>query len=332
LHLTNDGALVAFCARDAAHLRDLWFGDLRTGAVSVVYQAPANSEIWWPQLAAGHLVWIEYHYHGAPGSSLPVDWTVRDMDLASRAVTVVDHDRMPKQGGHAYVSILRYDGERFAFGEALPDGHWQVEVRDTAGADRHSVAVSDSLYDVALVRDGVLFSSGVNEPTRDSIGKMHLDHWTLADGTHEVAADAFEVGGAGDLAAWVVDPKASQESSGAPQVPRLYVSRAPFTAAKPLSPVPDDKPTFDISWFSVAFDTIAWWETEENNTGGRFVLTVWRDGWQAPVQLLTDGYSPRVGARGGWLVWFEEIRDEGTLALPQRIRGLPLAALGSGRP
>ena len=230
LHLTNDGPLVAYNARDLEHQTSLWLGDLRDGSVEVVYVAAEKPEhkvdIWWPQLAGGQLFWIEYVHQG-PNVLTPVtDWAVKRMDVSTRAVTLVASGRAADKGGP---ERIRWDGRTLAVMEwDVPKDAWQVELWDEAGKVQHTIPVSGTPYDLALVDGGVFFSVGTPYPEADTIGKMRLYRWTVGGGTKQMGVDVYEVAGCSDLAVWIADPIASQESTGFPVTERVHASWAPF--------------------------------------------------------------------------------------------------------
>ncbi len=331
LHLTNDGSLVAYNARDPEHETSLWLGDLRDGSIEVAYVAAEKPEhkvdIWWPQLAAGQLFWIEYVHQG-PNVQTPVtDWTVRRMEVSTHAVTIVAAGRMPALGGKKYPEIIRWDGHTLAAVEGIPHDKWQIELWDEAGQVQHTIPVSGTPFDVALVEGGVIFTAGTPYPAADTIGKMRLYRWTPGGGTTRIGVDVYDVAGCSDLAAWIADPIASQESTGYPVSQRAHMARAPFEESTPLSPVPSPQtgiPGVD----AVACDsgTVVWWEVEgSERTLGTDVLTVWQIGWSAPLQIETRGTGAALSARNGWIAWFEYRADYKY----GRLRGVPISAFAT---
>jgi hypothetical protein len=338
LHLTNDGPLVAYNARDFEHETSLWLGDLRDGSIEVAYVAaedPAHKvELLWPQLAAGQLFWIEYVHQGPNVQTPVIDWTVKGMDVSTRAVTLVASGRMPDLGGKAYPERIRWDGHALAVMEGLAKDKWQIELWDEAGKVQQAIPVSGTPWGLALVDGGLLFTAGTPNPEQYAVGDMRLYRWTPTGGTRQVGADVYDVAGCSDLAAWISDPAASQESIPMPVTERVYVARAPFEESTPLSPIPSEEtrvPGAD----AVACDseTVAWWEVEggdelgSERTLGIDVLTVWQPGWQTPLQIETSGSGMYLSAGGGWIVWLEYSLS-GTYG---RLRGVPVSALAGGR-
>jgi hypothetical protein len=336
LSLTNDGSLVAFNARDLEHERDLWYGDLRTGAVKIAYVAPetpgAKVDIWWPQLAGGHLLWLEYVHDGEDADHPIEAWALKDMDLATGVVKVIAHDKMPSYGGHMFAERIRFDGQRIGLLEAPATGNWQIEIRNLAGNVQSTIPIKGDPFDFALVSDGVLYTTGTNDPARDAVSHMHFWHWTPAAGSREIAADVYYVNGEGNLAAWMVDPEASQLTTGAFYDQRIYAAAAPFTAGTAISPEVTANRTMGIDGMACGSGSVVWWERENDNTAPRSVLTLWQPGWSSPIQVDTEGNeSYFVSVRGGWLVWMEESGRE-TLPLMERVRGVPLSTLVTQRP
>jgi hypothetical protein len=332
LYVTNDGSAVSFVAADADHEGYVWYGDLTKGPVKVVYQAQQTtsnrSTASCPQLAGGQLVWLEYVHEAAYASTPVRDWAVKDMDLATGTVKVVAHGFTPGHGGPTLVNEIRFDGKRIAMSESVGTG-WQIEIRDLAGNVQSTIAASADPFDLALVNDGLLYSTGTENPGTYAVGQMHFWHWTPGGGSAEIGADVFQINGEGDLAAWVSDPLASKNTTGNPQQPRLYVATAPFTNPRPISPVVSATGSKGIDGMAVGSGAVAWWEKENWNGTWQDVLTLWQVGWQSPIQVDTEGNeSYRVSLKGGWLVWAEEFgRDEDPLM--SRIRGVPLAVLAS---
>lgn len=309
LQLSNDGTLVAFNARDFSHETSLWLGDLRAGPIGVAYVAPEASgkkeEIWWPQLGAGQLFWIEYAHSGADVNTDLTKWTVRRMDLATRVVSVVAEDSMPAIGGKKYVSQIRWDGHTLAAAEELPDGSWQIELWDAAGHVQQTIPVDRVLYDLALADGGIIYSTGVSDTAHDSIGHMRLFYWTASAGSTLIGTDGFDVAGCSDLVAWQSDPGASRGSTGSPVSQRVYVASAPFVKSEPESPIPSADGDPGIDSIACGSGTVFWWEVEGGRATGRDVLTAWQRGWSAPVQIKTEGNSADISVRDGWVVWFE---------------------------
>jgi hypothetical protein len=327
--LTNDGPLVAFTTdEEAGGRQDLWYGDLRDGSAKIVYSTPevanADTTISWPQLANGELVWVEYAW------SIPMrpatEWWIKRLDVPNGKVRVLAHGLVPSQGGAKSVDGIRFDGGRIAVGETLASGKSQIELLDGEGHHLETVPISEGLYEWAFVSDGLIYTVGKYDASVDAYGQMHTFHWTKASGSQEIGTDAFEVAADGSLAAWVVDVPASQYTTGMPQAGRLFATTGDYSAATPISPIADHKPTIGIRAISVGSDHVAWWELEDDGccggTGGRIDLTVWKPGWQSPVQIETDGESYDLSVKNGWLVWFEMFgRDT------ERLRAIPLSVL-----
>jgi hypothetical protein len=334
LSLTNDGSRVAFNASDFDHQGDLWFGDLATKSIKVAYQAQQTAanraDIWWPQLAAGHLVWLEYVHEGPDVHTAVKSWAVKDMDVVSGSVKVVAQGLAPGHGGPTLVNEIRFDGEFIAMTESLSSG-WQIEIRDAAGQVKAKIPAAGDPFDIAQVTDGILYSTGTDDPTTGAVGKMRFWHWTAAAGSSEVGADVFQVNADTSLAAWVADPVASQNTTGNFQEPRLYAGVAPFAHGQPLSPAVSPTGSKGIDGMACASASVAWWEMENWNGSWQDVMTIWQPGWTSPVQVDTEGNeSYRVSVRGDWLVWSEEFgRDADPLM--ERIRGVPLSTLTAER-
>ncbi len=336
LSITNDGPNVAFNARDAGDSGNLWYGDLRTGSVKVVYKATeakgAVTDIWTPQLAAGKLLWIE-DVHDGDSTSDPVKaWSLKTMDIASGTVTELAHDDMPKYGGRMYADSIKFDGKRIAVLEALADGTWRIEVRDLSGTVQGYAAVPGDPYDFALTSDGLLFTSGTQDPVSGAVGHMHLWRWTVGSGTKAIGTDSYQVNSDGGLAAWVLDPDASKNVNGWFRDQRLYAAASPFTAPKAISPVLSATGTMGLDGMAVGSGTVAWWERESYvDQAWLDVLTLWQPGWSSPIQVDTGGSSSYfVSANAGWLVWTEE-DGRGSADQKERVRGIPLSVLASER-
>lgn len=332
LYLTNDGSRVAFGATDFKYQGDVWYGDLMTGSVKIVYQAPqttsSRTAISSVQLGGGHLVWLEQHHSGPDIESSPVrEWTINEMNVSSGTIKVVAHGLTPAFGGHALVNDMRFDGQRIAMAETLAHG-WQIEITDLSGVPRSTVAASNAPFDLALVSDGLLYSTGIANSI-GAVGNTRLWHWTPNGGSKQIGAAVFQINADASLAAWVADPTGSRETTGNPQEPRLYASTPPFTEPQALSPAVSPKGTQGIDGMSCGSGAVAWWEIEDWNTISQDVLTVWQPGWSSPVQVDTDGSeSYRVSVQGGWLVWEEEFGRENS---SERIRGVPLSLLAGQR-
>jgi hypothetical protein len=328
---TNDGSHVAFNAGDYEHQGDLWYGDLADKSLKIVYQAKLSTtnrgDIWWPQLAAGQLVWLEYVHVGPYVSTAVKAWAIKDMDLASGAVKTVAQGLAPGSGGTKLVKEIRFDGQRIALAETLSKG-WQLQIVDLSGHIQQTVSSSQYIFDLALVSDGLLYSTGIEDRQLGTVGHMHLWHWTPSSGSREIAPDVFQVNASGDLASWVTDPIGSEYSTGYQQAGRLYTAMAPFTAGQAVSPVDSETGTKGIDGAACGSGTVAWWEEENLNGAWQDVLTLWQPGWPSAVQVDTEGNeSYRVSLGGGWLVWAEEFGRETSTVL-ERIRGVPISLLG----
>ncbi len=330
LSLTNDGSLVAFNARDYEHQGNLWFGDLSKGSVGVAYQAHETAsnraDILWPQLAAGHLVWLEYVHVGPDVNTTVSQWAVRDMDLATRKVKTVAQGAAPGQGGRELVTKMRFDGQHIAMAESLSNG-WRLEIVDLTGHVNFTVPTSEVPFDLALVRGGMLYSTGTDDAVHGTFGKMHLWSWTPDEGSKEIGVDVFQINASGDLASWVTDPVASQGSTGNFQAARLYAATGVFTSGRPISPEDSESGTKGIDGAACGSNAVAWWQQENFHGAWQDVLTLWQPGWSSALQVDTEGNeSYHVSLGGGWLVWSEEVgRDSAPLL--ERIRGVPLAVL-----
>ena len=194
-----------------------------------------------------------------------------------------------------------------------------------------TIPTSGDPFDLALVTDGLLYSTGTEDLVKGTIGHMHFWHWTPAGGSKEIGIHVFQVNAEDDLAAWVVDPLASEENSGNFQEDRLYVGTDPFTSSQAISPVVSATGSKGVDGMACGSGTVAWWEEEDYHDGWQDVLTIWQPGWSSPVQVDTEGNeSYRVSIRGGWLVWTEEFgRDAAPLM--ERVRGVPLSILVAQR-
>lgn len=334
LYLTNDGPIVAFNAIDYEHQGDLWLGDLSKGSVRVAYQAhqtaSSRADILWPQLAAGQLVWLEYAHVGPDVNTAVRQWAVKDMDLASKKVTTVAQGAAPGQGGRVLVTKMRFDGQRIAMAESLSKG-WQLEITDLAGHVQSTVPTTEAPFDLALVRGGLLYSTGTVDDIHGTFGKMHLWSWTAGGGSKVIGADVFQINASGDLASWVTDPAASQGSTGNFQTARLYAATGDFTTGRPISPVDSDTGTKGIDGAACGSNAVAWWEQENFHGAWQDVLTLWQPGWSSALQVDTEGNeSYHVSLGGGWLVWSEEVgRDSAPLL--ERIRGVSMSVLYPAR-
>jgi hypothetical protein len=325
LQLTNDGSLVAFNARDYEHERDLWLGDLREGPPGIAYQAPEPSakktDIWSPQLANGKLYWIERVHSGSNAQTGIDSWTVRVMNTATRQVTSVSHGDVASE---KYVDEIHWNGRFIAASVELPNGSWRVEQWDERGSVTASVAVVGTVYDLAIVGEGVVFTAGVPYPEHDSIGNMRTYYWVpgaqIAD---QIGTGAFDVAGCDELAAWVADPEASRDSTGYPVSRRLYYAPPSFSTATALSPVPSPSGTIGIDAVACGSESLAWLEHEYGRRNDADALTVWRPGWATPLQVPTEGFLTHVAVNGDWIVW-SEYNDDMTAGW---LRGVPLNAM-----
>jgi hypothetical protein len=332
--LTNDGSHVAFNAENYEYQGNLWYGDLADGSLKVVYQAKLSTtnreDIRWPQLTGGQLVWLEY-VHVGPDVNTPVKaWAMKDMDLASGAVRMVAQGLSPGNGGTKLVNEIRFDGQRIALAETLSKG-WQLEIADLSGRIQHTISSPQYIFDVALVSDGLLYSTGIEDLDLGTIGHTHLWHWTPLGGSKEIAPAVYQINATGDLASWVADPIGDQYSTGYQQAGRLYAAVAPFTSSQAVSPVDSETGTKGISGAACGSGTVAWWEQESYYDAWQDVLTLWQPGWPSAVQVDTEGNaSYHVSLGGGWLVWAEEFGRE-TAPLLARIRGVPISVLTAAR-
>jgi hypothetical protein len=329
LWLTNDGSLVAYNARDPEHQTNLWLGNLADGSVEVAYVAtekPGHKvDIWWPQLAGGQLLWIEYVHQGANVQTPVTDWSVKRMDVSTRQVTLIAAGRMPDLGGKKYPERIRWDGRTVAVMEGLAKDKWQIELWNEAGKVQQAIPVTGVAYDVALVDGGVIFTAGTLHPEADTVGQMRLYRWTADGGTKQIGVDVYDVTGCSDLAAWIADPVASQHNTGFPVSQRTYAAWAPFEAPIALSPAPSEQtgiPGVDI--VSCDSGTVAWLEAEGSERSlGIDILTIWRSEWPGPIQVETSGEPGDLSVKGGWIVWFEYNLD----FTYGRLRGFPISAL-----
>ena len=158
-------------------------------SVKVVYQAKQTAsnrtDIWRPQLANGQLVWLERVHVGPDVNTDVKAWAIKDMDTASGAVKTVLQGFAPGQGGTKLVKEFRFDGQRIAMAESLSKG-WQLEIADISGSVRNTIPSSQDVFDVGLVSGGLLYSSGVDDPSMGTIGQIRLWHWTSAGGSTEI--------------------------------------------------------------------------------------------------------------------------------------------------
>jgi len=330
-YLTNDGSRIAFNSVDYENDGDLWYGDLMTKSIGIVYQAKESTSlrvaIVDPQLAGGQLVWLEATHAGSDVEKPVKEWSVKAMDLATGAVKIVTEGLTPRYGGHSEVTEIRFDGSRIAMLESLARD-WQIEIRDLSGKVQAMIQTSQDPFDVALVADGLLYTAGAYDVTMGTVSHTHLWHWTPSGGSRQIGAAAYQINAAADQAAWVVDPIADAETGGNFQAPRLYTGAAPYTGAQPISPADSDTGTKGIDGMACGSGGVAWWEQEAWGQAWHDVLTIWQPGWSSPVQVDTEGSeSYEVSVRGDWLVWSEEFgRDD---PLQERIRGVPLSVLTS---
>jgi hypothetical protein len=333
LYLSNDGSRVAFNATDYESQGNVWYGDLATRSVKVVYQAQQTaserSRIESVHVVGDQLIWLET-LHAGPNVVDPTkEWAVKTMDLSTRSVRVLAHGLAPAYAGPKLVYEIRFDGQQIAMAESTKKG-WQIEIMDLTGVVRSTVAVSTEPFDLALVAGGLLYSTGTENGIA-AMGHLRLWHWTPGDGSRQIGSDVFQINAEGSLSSWVADPEASQNTTGNFQSPRLYAATAPFTNAVPISPVDSATATKGIDGMACGSGTVSWWEQENWNGAWQDVLTVWQPDWSSPVQVDTEGNeSYRVSVKGGWLVWVEGLgRDAAPLL--ERIRGVPLSVLTSQR-
>ncbi len=320
---------MAFNATDYDHQGDIWYGDLVTGSVKVVYQAQqsasARIDVQSVQVIGQQLIWLEYVHAGQYVSNQVKEWLVKAMDLGTLAVRVVAHGLAPASGGLALVNEIRSDGTRIAMAESLAKG-WQIQVIDLDGRVTSTIHITGEPFDIALVTDGLLFSTGT-ENDAGAVGHLRLWHWTPNGGSTSIGADVFQINAHGSMAAWVQDAVASQQSTGNFQAPRLFVASAPFANPQPISPVVSETGTTGIDAMACGSGVVAWWEKEAWGAAWHDVLTIWQPGWSTPVQIDTEGNeSYRVSVDGGWLVWEEGFGRENPPLL-ERIRGVPLSVL-----
>ncbi len=333
LDLTNDGPMVAFNARDLEHERYLWLGDLRSRSINVAYEASesagAKVDIWWPTLAAGQLLWLEYVHDGVDANHPIKSWSLRDLDVSSRKVRVLSSDKTPAYGGRLFVERIRFDGQRVGLLESTAGGRWQIEIRDLEGKVQNRIPIQGDPFDFALVTNGVLYTTGKNDLAHDAVGQMKLWYWQPLSGSRLIGEDAFYVSAEGDLAAWMADPEASKQTTGAFNDQRIDVAGAPFTSTKAVSPEVSGNATIGIDGMSCGSGSVVWWERENTDSTPRGVLTLWMPGWSLPIQIDTNGSeSYFVSVRGGWVVWAEEAGRE-SAPLMERIRGVPLSVLAA---
>lgn len=129
-YLSNDGSRVAFNATDYANQGSIWYGDLTTDSVKVVYQAQQTASgrigIESVQVVGDQLIWLEI-LHAGPYVSAPAKtWAVKDMDVSTHAVTVLSQSLAPAYGGPKLVKEIRFDGQQVAMAESTRNG-WQIE-------------------------------------------------------------------------------------------------------------------------------------------------------------------------------------------------------------
>ena len=337
--LTNEGPVVAFdgivTGSDGANVWDLWLGDLRSGAVEVAYQAPAGNELASPQLAGGHLLWLEWTRQtgvpqpvGGPGGPAVIEWWLKDMDIGSRQIRTVAHDRAPGFGGTALASEIRFDGAHLGIAESLKTGS-RIQVQDWPSLEVvQTVSVPDYLYDFALVGDGVLYSAGTYEYNGYGAVRTHLTYAPRTGPTRVLAQDVYFVAASGDVVAWLADPSVSAFTDSATSLPgpRVYVTDSKLGSAHAISPVPDGKPTVGIQGpIAVGSGTVAWWQQDGNVVVGRDALTLWTPGASSPVQLATGEALGAFSLGGGWLAWIEDIGSGDNLTT--RVRAVPLSAV-----
>jgi hypothetical protein len=328
--LTNDGPIVAFAGFDAAHAGDLWLGDLRSGAVEMVYQAATGIEIASPQLASGHLLWIEwareaavdYSVGGAGGPGV-TEWWLKDMDTQSRRIATLAHDHTTGFGGATFADKIVFDGSRLGIEEQIQDAATRIVVQDwPSGKSVQSVTVADRVYDFALTGDGVLYSAGA-----DRYGPYGTDHVHLIDCPREgscqtVAPDVYDVAASGDVVAWLADPSASQDSDSLPGA-RLYTTNAKLGPAQAVSSTEASRRSQGIRGIASGSGMVAWWEQDADV--GPNTLAVWTPGSVAPFQLATSGDSVDVSLGGGWLAWFEDVGSGDSSTT--RVRAVPITAI-----
>ena len=218
-YLTNDGSRIAFNSVDYENDGDLWYGDLTTKSIGIVYQAKESTSlrvaIVDPQLAGGQLVWLEATHAGSDVEKPVKEWSVKAMDLATGAVKIVTEGLTPRYGGHSEVTEIRFDGSRIAMLESLARD-WQIEIRDLSGKVQAMIQTSQDPFDVALVADGLLYTAGAYDVTMGTVSHTHLWHWTPSGGSRQIGAAAYQINAAADQAAWVVDPIADAETGGWP--------------------------------------------------------------------------------------------------------------------
>ncbi len=332
--LANDGSDIAFSAIDYPHQGEIWYGDLKDKAVKVVYRARQTAsnraDVRRPQLAAGQLVWLERVHVGPDVNTDVKSWAIKDMDLAGGAVRTIISGNAPGYGGSTLVTDFRYDGQRVAMAESLAKG-WQIQIADLSGHIQSTVPSPQYIFDLGLVADGLLYSTGIEDPQMGTIGQMQLWHWTPAGGSKEVGTDVFQINADGALASWVADRAASQYSLGNFQAARLYAAAAPFGAGQAISPVGSETGTKGIDGAACGSGTVAWWEEENWNGVWQDVLTLWQPSWSSAIQVDTNGNeSYHVSLGGGWVVWGEELGRENAPLL-ERIRGVPISILTAER-
>jgi hypothetical protein len=334
IYLANDGSDIAFSAENYAYQGEIWYGDLQDKSIKVVYQARQTAsnraDVRRPQLAAGRLVWLERVHVGPDVNTNVKSWAIKDMDLASGAVKTIISGNAPGHGGTSLVTDFRFDGQRLALAESLAKG-WQIQIADLSGHIQSTVPSSQYIFDLGLVSDGLLYSTGIEDPRAGSLGNSYLWHWTSAGGSRQIEPAVYQINSSGALASWVADPIGDQEATGYFQAARLYAALAPFTSGQPISPVDSETGTKGIDGAACGSGTVAWWEEENLSGAWQDVLTLWQPGWSSAVQVDTNGNeSYHVSLGGGWVVWGEEFGRENE-PLQERIRGVPISVLAAER-
>lgn len=332
--LANDGSDIAFSAIDYPHQGEIWYGDLKDKAVKVVYQARQTAsnraDVRRPQLAAGQLVWLERVHVGPDVNTDVKSWAIKDMDLASGTIKTIMSGNAPGHGGTSLVTDFRFDGQRISLAQSLAKG-WQIQIADLSGHIQSTVPSPQYIFDLGLVADGLLYSTGIEDPQVGSLGHSHLWHWTSAGGSRQIGPAVYQINSSGALASWVADPIGDQEATGYLQAARLYAALAPFTSGQAISPVDSETGTKGIDGAACGSGTVAWWEEENLSGAWQDVLTLWQPGWSSAVQVDTNGNeSYHVSLGGGWLVWSEELGRENAPLL-ERIRGVPISVLAAER-
>ncbi len=310
--LSASGPLVVFdetgYGGDAGSGRRIWLADMEHETLRVLATGADGDGAWTPQISRQQVVWIEVRYLGDNvWLTGECRWRIVALDLGTGAVHQVAAGVNHRIAGqNAPPPRLALSDGRIAYTVEQASGTGDdIVIRSfDTNAVLENLPAEGTVHSLALSGSTVVWSEGTLDAGGGFVYDTRLHVARSSSPSVVIAKDAFQVGIAGDLLAWVSDPARGQSSF----VHNAHIWVASTGDLRPAQlPGPRD-PGLERAarWPAVGDGMVTWAEDLSGSgnpdpTGPHLVIWSRRTGTTAQLEPTGGMILSSVG--GGWVCW-----------------------------